>query len=147
MTTISTSISTATATTSAANVRHFSWGSVPSSTTTSRVVPGSAADDSSFDGQSISLASPSMRRTSGRVAEKSKNSSGSMVANGVASHRSRRKRDGARSGVGGVVPTFERGNHHRPTEARPAVPEDMVHGVEVTWVPVAFPVGVRSSRP
>ena len=69
--TISTPRSRATEMTCSPNVRHRSWGSIPTSTTTSWRSPGSDAAENSFDGHTISRVRPSTNRTWGRVDEKS----------------------------------------------------------------------------
>ena len=77
-----------TSTIEVANVRHRTFGSLPTKITTSRL-PARAAENS-HDGHSITRLTPSTSFTTGRVTWKSKNSSGSSVANRRASHRSAR---------------------------------------------------------
>ena len=88
--TISTLAHCATSITSEQNVRHRSWGSVPRTTMTSRP-SGVRPARNSLDGQVISRAVPTCA-TVGRVEEKSKNCSGSMLANRRAPQRSDRCR-------------------------------------------------------
>src|SRR3954468_18587463 len=74
------------------NVRHFNCGSLPTKKITSTLESGIVADDNVVDGHTISRCISSSSCTCGRVDVKSKNSSGSIVANGSASHRSDKNR-------------------------------------------------------
>jgi hypothetical protein len=67
-----------------ANVTQRRFGSVPFSRTRSWRDPGRCAHENVFSGQSMRRIPPSAIRTVGLVAWKSKNSSGSILANGCA---------------------------------------------------------------
>ena len=118
----------ATATTCSQNVRQRSWGSVPSSSTTSVSVPGTVAVLNSKAGHTISRWWPSSRRTRGRVAEKSKNSSGSMWANGSAPQRSCSQRTALLLASPASFHPSKAAIRTGLVEVRAARPADVLHG-------------------
>ena len=117
-------------------VRQRRFGSVPLSRTRSRSAPGDLRGEQGFSGHSISRVWPSVRWIVGRLAWKSKNSSGSMLRDqlGVERHRPAASSAVVAALAASFQPAKAQTRAGRAKLRRLSLPHERIHAAEPTDV-------------
>ena len=144
VTTDSTPQRSATSRTELQKVRQRVLGSVPLISSRSRSASSAARRRRGCRATRRRASAPSVISIVGRLAWKSKNSSGSIWAISSVSSEARDRAERGAGGAGGVVPAREGGDEHRRAQLRRlALPDDRIHRGQSSDAPCRGPVRRR----